>query len=60
MKIIKTIEAEIFLDSIYEQREKIIKAFIAQYKCKPDEIEQVVEYTGNSIKWFVRKRNNSK
>ncbi len=59
MEIIETIEAKIFdnlITSIYEQREQIITGFIAQYGCKPDEIEQVVQYTGNEIKWFVRKK----
>ncbi len=59
MEIIETIEAKIFdnlISSIYEQREQIITAFLAQYECKPDEIEQVVQYTGNQITWFVRKK----
>ena len=59
MEIIETIEGKIFdnlISSIYEEREKIIKAFIAEYGCKPEEIEQIVQYTGNEIKWFVRKK----
>lgn len=44
------------LSSIYEQREKILEAFIAQYKLKPDEVEQVVEYTNNGIRWYLKKK----
>jgi len=60
MEIIESIEAKILdnlLASIYQQREQIIAAFIAQYGCKPDEIEQVVQYTGDKIKWFIRKKS---
>lgn len=59
MEVIETIEAKIFdnlITSIYEQREQIVAAFIAQYGCKPDEVEQIVQYTGNEIRWFVRKK----
>jgi hypothetical protein len=52
MEIIETI-----LSSIYKERENIIAAFIAQYQCKPDEVEQVFEYTGNTIKWSIRKKS---
>ena len=59
MEIIETIEGKILdtlISSIYEQREQIITAFIAQHGCNPDEVEQVVQYTGNEIKWFIRKK----
>lgn len=37
------------------QREEILKAFIAKYKCNPEEVEQVVEQSGDRITWRVRK-----
>lgn len=59
MEINEIIDAKIWdnlITSIYEQREEIIKAFIAQYGFKPDEVEQVIQYGRDSIKWFVRKK----
>ena len=57
MEIIEAKILDNLITSIYEQREQIITAFLAQHGCKPDEIEQVVQYTGNQIKWFVRKKS---
>ena len=60
METIETIKTKILdnlITSIYDQREQIVTAFIAQYGYKPDEVEQVVQYTGNGIKWFVRKKS---
>ena len=44
------------LEGIKEQREEIVKAFIAQHGCSPDECEQVVENTTTVTKWYVRKK----
>ena len=44
------------LDPIFDQREEIIRAFMAKEGLYPDEVEQVVGFTNKGIKWFVRKR----
>ena len=44
---------------IEEQREEIITAFTAKYKVDPEEAEQVVQFTGNKIIWYVRRRTNT-
>jgi hypothetical protein len=41
---------------IMEQREEILKAFIAKYGFAPDEAVQVIEYTHNGTRWYVEKR----
>ena len=41
---------------IYAQREEILIAFIVKYGLNPNEIEQVVQYSNNGMKWFVRKK----
>ncbi len=42
--------------SILEDREEIIKAFIAKHGFDPDEMEQVHETTENGSCWYLRKR----
>lgn len=44
------------LEGSKEQREEIVKAFIAQHGCSPDECEQVIENTTTGTKWYVRKK----
>ncbi len=41
---------------IAQQREEILRAFIAKYGWQPDEIEQVQEYRLDGVHWYVRKR----
>ncbi len=41
---------------IEEQREEIITAFIAKYKVDPENAEQVIQFKGNKIIWYVRRR----
>ena len=41
---------------VMEQREEIIKAFIAKYNCSPDEIEQVIQTEDNKVVWYLRKK----
>ena len=47
------------LNSINEQREEILEAFVAKYGFQPDECEQVYEETLNGFKWSVRKKLNA-
>lgn len=44
------------LAEINDQREEICRAFIAKYSLDPDQCEQVIQNTGNTTTWFVRKR----
>lgn len=44
------------LKDIDAQREEILEAFVAKYGFEPDECEQVLQYTEDSIIFFVRKR----
>lgn len=48
------VESELRL--IVEQREEIIRAFIAKYNCLPDEIEQVEELTDMGRRWYLRRK----
>jgi hypothetical protein len=41
---------------IMEQREDILKAFVAKYGLQPDKVEQVIIRRGNRIMWRVRRR----
>jgi hypothetical protein len=44
---------------IINQREEILRAFIAKYGFDPDEVEQVVDmndYDKLIIRWYVRKK----
>jgi len=40
---------------IMAQREEILTAFIAKYKCQPDEVVQVTHITDRGIEWKVMK-----
>lgn len=40
------------LRGIYEQREEILRAFIAKYGCGPDEVEQVSQ--PSTGRWWVQ------
>lgn len=44
------------MEFIREQREEILTAFIAQYGCRPDEVEQVIQYFPQSIVYRVGKK----
>lgn len=44
------------LQGIREQREEILKAFLAKYELAPNEVEQVIEYTPTGIRWFIHKK----
>jgi hypothetical protein len=44
---------------IMDQREEILRAFVAKYGFDPDQIEQVVDmsdYDKMIIRWYVRKK----
>jgi len=56
VEVIKDGAVDEAIGSIYEQREQIVEAFIAQYLLRPDEVEQVVEYTNSGTRWYIRKR----
>lgn len=44
-------------EAIIQQREFVIKAFIAQTGLKPDEVEQVIQLTSEGHwRWYLRKR----
>ena len=47
------------LNAIHVQREEILRAFVAQYGCEPDEVEQVEQNTPTGKIWFVRKRDKT-
>ncbi len=49
---------EIITERIIEQREEILRAFVAKYKLHPDECEQVIEQSKDKIVWRVRKRGD--
>jgi hypothetical protein len=44
------------LKEIYAQRDEILEAFIAKYGFEPDECEQVIQYTEDSIIFSIRRR----
>ena len=41
--------------SIYEQREEILRAFVAKHGCQPEEVHQVIEQYPDKIIWRVQK-----
>lgn len=43
-------------EAVYKQRDEILRAFVAQYGCLPDECVQVEESTPKGYRWHVRKR----
>lgn len=45
---------------IAEQREEILRAFIAKYGCEPDEVEQVMRVSPWETIWFVRVREGGR
>jgi len=44
---------------VLEQREEILKAFVAKYGCEPDEIVQVHQWKEGSSRWYVEKKSKS-
>lgn len=48
---VKIIDA--IISGIMNQREEILKAFIAKYGCGPDEITQSIEVTEKGIEWKI-------
>lgn len=42
---------------IIDQREEILRAFVAKYECGPEEIVQVMQRDGNDVKFCVRKKD---
>lgn len=44
------------LNALLEQREEIVRAFIAKYNCQPDEIGQVEQQTDSGLIWYVTKK----
>jgi hypothetical protein len=45
---------------ILEQREEILKAFVAKYNLQPDEVEEVIEHRGTETVWYLRRKNEQK
>lgn len=44
---------------VLEQREEILKAFIAKYKCEPDEIVQIEQRPeAGTMLWFVVRKSD--
>ena len=41
---------------VLEQREEILKAFVAKYGCEPDEIVQVHQWKDGASRWYVEKK----
>lgn len=39
------------------EREKVLRAFIAETGCLPSEIEQVTVHGQNGMRWYLRKRS---
>jgi hypothetical protein len=48
---------KLITEKVFEQREEILRAFIAKYKVQPDDCEQIIEQKGNKIIWRVQKRS---
>lgn len=44
------------IKQIAEQREEIIRAFMAKYLCGPEDVEQIVTFEGTQIRWYVQWR----
>lgn len=44
---------------ILDQREEVLRAFIAKYGCEPDEIEQVEQMTDTGRVWYLRRKARS-
>ena len=55
MDILKQVKENLY-KIIMEQREEILKAFIAEVGCKPSECEQVIEYGVTKVTFTVRKK----
>ena len=51
----QSLASKIYKD-VLEQREEILKAFIAKHGYQPEEIEQVFQSTPDGFRWWVRKR----
>ncbi len=47
------------LNALLEQREEIVRAFIAKYNCQPDEITQVEQRTPTGYIWYVTKKERT-
>ena len=45
------------IDAVMNQREEILRAFIAKYSCQPDEIEQVEVRTETGWRWYAQRKN---
>jgi hypothetical protein len=44
---------------VMEQREEILRAFIAKYGWQPEEVEQIIDmsdYASGVIRWYIRKK----
>lgn len=48
-----------YWQSVIENREEILRAFIAKYGYEPDEVEQIEQHTPGLIRWYVRKREDN-
>jgi len=52
-------KVEAILNLIYQKREELVTAFIAQYNCKPSEAEIVQDITvQNGIRIYIQKRKD--
>ncbi len=51
---------ELITDKIFEQREEILRAFVAKYRLQPEQCVQVVQTKGNKIVWSVRKKTSQR
>lgn len=45
------------MSCIMAQKEEILTAFIAKYKCQPDEVIQITTTTEKGIEWRVELKN---
>lgn len=43
-------------ENIMAQREEVLRAFIAKHGLLPDKVEQIIEKSGNKIRWYLRRR----
>jgi hypothetical protein len=46
--------------AVLDQREEILRAFVAKYGCQPDEIMQVEERSDNQVRWYVTHKTQPK
>jgi len=44
---------------VLEQREEILKAFVAKYGCEPDEMVQVHQWKEGASRWYVEKKDKT-